>query len=133
MSLSISDEYNRILEESRKRGEVLTAASDADRRIHPRLAVQSADLWISSVPEFRMIDMSASGLALMANYPLQPGELVNISLGRTLSIEAEVVRCKLVESPTQYDHALFRINCKFAEEARGMELLIQVKRREHDE
>lgn len=132
MSLSLDEEYSRILEESRQRGEMLSSASDADRRIHPRLAVQSADLWISSVPEFSMVDMSASGLALMANYPLQPGELITISLGQSLSIQAEVVRCQLVESATQYDHALFRIQCKFAEETRGKELLVQVKRREHD-
>lgn len=132
MSHSLSEEYSRILEESRQRGEMLAEQADKERRIHPRLKVQSADLWISSVPEFSMIDMSASGLALMANYPLQPGEHITVSVGQALSIQAEVVRCQLVESATQYDHALFRIHCRFAEEASGMELLVEVKRREHD-
>ena len=131
MTQDISNEYARIVEESRQRGEMLAEKAEHNRRTHPRLAVQAADLWISSVPEFSMIDMSASGLALMANYPLQPGEQITVSLGQALSIQAEVMRCQLVESPTQYDHALFRIQCRFAEEVKGMELLVEVKRREH--
>lgn len=130
MSTNLQDEYARIVEESRQRGEVLSDESAKDRRTHPRLAVKSADLWISSVPEFSMVDMSASGVALMANYPLQPGEVVTLSLGSALTLEAEVVNCQLVESPTDYTDAVFRIQCRFAEEVRGMELLVEVKRRE---
>lgn len=131
MTNALQEEYARILEESRQRGEVVSDAGASERRTHPRLAVHSADLWVSSVPEFSMIDMSASGVALMANYPLQPGEVVTMALGSALSIEAEVVNCQLVESPTDYTDAVFRIQCRFAEEVQGMELLVQVKKREH--
>ena len=132
MSVSLHDEYARILEESRRRGEVVQDETTRERRTHPRLAVKSADIWISSVPEFSMIDMSASGVALMANYPLRPGEEVTMSLGTALSIQAVVVNCQLVESPTDYTDAVFRIQCRFAEEVKGMELLVQVKKREHE-
>lgn len=130
MNSSLQAEYARILEESRRRGEWAAEAEQQERRSHPRLAVKSADLWISSVPEFSMIDMSASGVALMANYPLQQGETVTLSLGHALTLEAEVVSCQLVESPTDYTDAVFRIQCRFAEEVRGMELLVEVKKRE---
>jgi hypothetical protein len=126
----LHEEYARILEESRRRGDVVSSGAESDRRIHPRLAVQSTDLWISSVPEFSLVDLSASGVALMANYPLQPDETITISLGTVLSIEASVVNCQLVESPTDYSDAVFRIQCRFTQELQGMELVVQVKRRE---
>ena len=130
MSTNLHEEYARILEESRKRGEVVSEQSDQERRVHPRLSVTSADIWISSVPEFSMVDLSASGVALMANYPLTPGEQITVSLGNSLSIEAEVVHCQLVESPTAYSDAVFRIQCRFAEELKGMELVVKVKQHE---
>ena len=131
MSVNLHQEYARILAESRKRGDVVPEQAGAERRSHPRLAVKSADVWISSVPEFSMVDLSVSGIALMANYPLPPGERLTVSLGTALSIEAEVVHCQLVESPTDYSDAVFRIQCRFAQEAEGMELVVQVKRREY--
>jgi hypothetical protein len=131
MNMDVHEEYARILEESRRRGDVVSEHAGQERRIHPRLAVTSADIWISSVPEFTMVDLSISGLALMANYPLKPGEQITISMGTALSIEAEVVKCQLVESPTDYSDAVFRIQCRFAEELKGMELVVQIKKREY--
>lgn len=131
MSTDLHTEYARILEESRKRGDVVSDKSAAERRTHPRLAVKAADIWISSVPEFSMVDLSASGVALMSNYPLKPGEIITVSLGHALAIEAEVVHCQLVESPTDYSDAVFRIQCRFAKENEGMELVVRVKEREY--
>ncbi len=128
---TVQEAYAQILEESRRRGEVLADASAKERRLHPRLAVNAADLWISSVPEYSMVDMSASGIAILANYPLKRGEVISLSLGRSIKIEAEVLHCQLVESATQWQDAMFRIHCKFAEEGEGMELLVEVKRRDH--
>jgi PilZ domain len=130
MSDELHTEYARIVEESRRRGDVVSEQAGSERRTHPRLAVKAADLWISSVPEFTMVDLSASGVALMANYPLKPGELVTVSLGTVLSLEAEVLHCQLVESPTDYSDAVFRIQCRFAQENEGMELVVKIKQRE---
>ena len=132
MNVSLQEEYARILEESRRRGDLMEEASGQERRTHPRLAVKAADIWISSVPEYSLVDLSISGLAIMANYPLQPGEVINMTLGTTLSMEAEVVNCVLVESPTDYSDAVFRIQCRFREELQGMELVVRVKRREFE-
>jgi hypothetical protein len=130
MSTDLHTEYARILEESRKRGDVVSEQSGEERRTHPRLAVKAADIWISSVPEFSMVDLSASGVALMSNYPLKPGEVITVSLGTALSIEAEVMHCQLVESPTDHSDAVFRIQCRFTQENEGMELVVRVKERE---
>ena len=130
MSNEIQEEYARIVEESRRRGDVMSEGPGSERRTHPRLAVKSADLWISSVPEFSMVDLSASGVALMSNYPLKPGEIVTMSLGTVLSLEAEVLHCQLGESPTDYSDAVFRIQCRFAQETEGMELVVKIKQRE---
>jgi hypothetical protein len=131
MSSELHEEYARILEESRRRGDLVAQSGASERRTHPRLSVKAADLWISSVPEFSVVDLSASGVALMANYPLKPGEVVTMSLGSAISIEAEVVHCQLVESPTDYSDAVFRIQCRFPEEVKGMQLVVQVKQHEY--
>ncbi len=130
-NVDLHQEYARILEESRRRGDLIEEKGGQDRRTHPRLAVKAADLWISSVPEYSMVDLSISGLAIMSNYPLQPGEVLTMTLGSALSMEAEVVNCQLVESPTDYSDAVFRIQCKFREELKGMELVVKVKAREY--
>ena len=131
MNVDLHQEYARILEESRRRGDVMEEQAGQERRTHPRLAVKAADLWISSVPEYSLVDLSISGLAIMSNYPLQPGEVLTMTLGTTLSMEAEVVNCHLVESPTDYSDAVFRIQCKFREELKGMELVVKIKEREY--
>lgn len=130
MNANLQEEYAHVLEESRRRGEVVSNGVADERRAHPRLTVKSADIWISSVPEFSMVDLSASGVALLANYPLKPGDQITVALGNVLMIEAEVVECHLIESPTQYSDAVFRLQCRFAEETKGMELVVKIKERE---
>jgi PilZ domain len=129
--VDLHQEYAKILEEGRRRGDLLAEQEGKERRTHPRLAVKAADLWISSVPEYSLVDLSVSGLAIMANYPLDPGQVITMTLGTAMTLEAEVINCQLVESPTDYSDAVFRIQCRFEEELQGMELVVQVKKREY--
>jgi hypothetical protein len=124
----IEQEYEKILEEGRASGELADATAGTERRTHPRLKVHSADLWVSTIPEFSMVDMSLSGMAFLSNHPLAPGECINISLGKVMSVDVEVVNCRLEESATDYLDAQFRIQCKFSGEYEGMELLVNACR-----
>ena len=123
-------EYEALLARSREIGEASGFISDAERRTDPRFRVQTEDLWINSVPSFQVLDISISGIAIAASYPLRPGDQIDVVLGGDLKAQATVVGCRLVDSATQYYDAEFRINCRFAQPERGMELLVSAKRRE---
>lgn len=120
---NLEQEYERILENYRARGDLQPEAQQ-DKRKNPRLKVETSDLWIATVPEFSILDISISGLAIQSNHPLKEGEMIHISLDTILSTDAEVVRCVMIQSPSEYDDALFRIQCRFLEEYLGMKLLV---------
>lgn len=116
--------YERVLREHSQ--DITQETAAREQRSHPRLHVQSDDLWISAVPQFAMLDMSATGMAVESNHPLRVGERVQISLGQTLSLQARVVACTMVEAPDEYTDGTFRLQCQFLEDLRGMELLVRV-------
>jgi hypothetical protein len=118
-------EYQAILEQRRRKGEIEDEDKGADRRVHPRLKVNSMDLWLNAEAQLSVIDMSASGISFISNHPLKPGESINIALGKVLNVDAKVLACHLEESATEFLDAQFRIQCKFGEEASGMELLVR--------
>ncbi|MCZ6557304.1 MAG: PilZ domain-containing protein [SAR324 cluster bacterium] len=127
MAENIEEQYYRILEQSRINGEILDEPQGQERRNHPRLKVETDDLWINTIQQFSIIDMSLSGIAILSNHPLRPGELLQISMSDTLNADAEVVACKLEDASTEFLDAQFRIQCKFVEEYKGMELIVTIK------
>jgi hypothetical protein len=126
--MDVLAEYERVLQEQRERFMASQSLMGMEQRSHPRLKVESKDLWISTVPVFDLVDMSASGLAIRSNQPLKVGELIRISLGNTVSVEAEVVGCHMDMPPDEYTDGEFRIQCRFLEDLRGMEIFIRAIR-----
>ena len=120
----VERDYDRILEEARASGEIGTARGVSERRKNPRLEVHTLDLWLNTNVLIFPVNISRSGFAFEANYPFKIGEEIHISLGKTVSIHATVVSCKMVESPTEYNDAGFRIQCKFGEEYQGMTMVV---------
>ena len=96
-----------------------------NHRTHPRFRVKSDDLWIASVPDFTLLDMSASGMAIRSNYPLDKGQLIEVSLGDEIRTTATVVDCQLVSSADEWTDADFRISCHYTEDLRGKEILVK--------
>jgi hypothetical protein len=97
----------------------------SDQRIHPRFKVEPKDLAISNIAEFELVDMSASGIAIRSNAPMKPGELLHVSLGSAIAVDTEVIACKMEVAPDEYTDGEFRIQCRFVEDLRGMELLVK--------
>lgn len=119
-------QYEEILASSRRRGEI-SSTDINDKRRHPRMNVNASDMFISSVPEFSVLDMSLSGMAFLSNHPLAEGEIIHIALGSMLSVDAQILTCRLEEAPSEFLDAQFRINCEFLQDTRGMELLVSLK------
>lgn len=124
----IQEEYLKIIGEHQS--EILASIGDAgtEKREHPRLKVKSNDLWIDTVPEFQLVDLSASGMSIHSNYPLKRGEVIHVSLGTVISAEAEVVLSQMEQSPDEYTDGVFRIRLRFIEDLAGMTLLVKTVR-----
>ena len=121
----VEKDYNKIVEEARASGEIATAKGGAERRKNPRLKVNSPKLWLNTGVQVSPLDISRSGFSFEANYPFTTGEEIHTSLGKAVSINARVVSCKLVDSPTEYNDAGFRIQCVFADEYQGMTMVVK--------
>ena len=119
-----SDEYAQIVLESRRRGEVTELPPEEERREFPRLTISASDLWIDSVAQFTVVDMSPSGVALVCNHPIETGKVLNFTTEPDKDVEAEVVACELDESPTEHLDAQYRVHCKFRDKKMGMNLVV---------
>lgn len=126
--MNVREEYQRVLEEHQQELAAAGQLGGTDQRGHPRFKVDNADLWLSTVPEFAVADLSASGIAVISNHPVEAGTLLNLSLGKSLSVNTEVVACTMEYAPDEYTDGQFRIQCRFLEDLKGMELLVTVLR-----
>lgn len=124
--MDIRKAYERVLEEHQQEMVSSGILPGAEQRQYPRFKVDSPDLWISTVPEFAVADLSASGIAVISNHPVKVGTLLNLSLEKSLSLDTEVVACTMEYPPDEYTDAQFRIQCHFLEDVKGMELLVTV-------
>ena len=122
-----SYEFAQVLEQSRRRGEVTELSAGNERRKYPRLKIISDDLWIDSMAQFVVVDMSPSGVALNCNYPLQLGDVLRIALGPLQGADAKVIGCDLIDSPTEYLDAQYRVHCVFLNIKAGMKLVVKTK------
>ena len=122
-----SYEYAKVLEQSRMRGEVTEFCGSNERRKFPRIEIGSSDIWIESMTQYQVVNMSPSGVALNCNYPVRLGELLRFALGPLQGADAKVIACELVESPTEYLDAQYRVHCKFLNVKEGMKLVIKTK------
>ncbi len=98
-------------------------AAGSERRVLPRLKIATEDEWISTVPDFLVLDLSASGAGLSSTYPLKKGDTVTITSRDGTSVEATVVACRMKDPTTDYLSPEFRIGCKFASENDGQNFI----------
>ena len=124
--MNVREEYQRVLDDHSEEIAASGQSAENDQRQHPRFKVDNADLWLSTVPEFAVADLSASGIAVLSNHPVEAGTLLNLSLGKSLSVNTEVVACIMEYAPDEYTDGQFRIQCRFLEDLKGMELLVTV-------
>lgn len=130
---NIKQEYLATMEKCRLNNELEQQFDGGDRRKSSRVKCSTDDLWINSVPVFSAVDVSAGGISIIANYPLQKGEEIVLALGSKHSVKAHVVDCTLVDSPTQHTDATFFMRCEFDSEESGMQMLVTIKNDEYDE
>jgi len=118
-------EYHKIVQEHRERMQMGEMEQEQEKRVYPRLQVDPKSLWSESLPEAEVDNISATGVAIRANQPREIGELILVSLGNTLSVEAEVVGCRMTKPPDEYVDGEFMIQCRFLEDLKAIELVVK--------
>lgn len=124
---TLLDAYQHLVDECRRRGEVLDEPVGYDRRRHPRLRVRVNKLAQRISPWPLAIDISAAGMAFYTNEPADTGHHVRIALGDSLAAEADVLACQEVPLDLLRDPVRYRIRCRFADEDQGMRMLMAIK------
>ncbi len=115
--------FAQLLRLGRLHGKTKAWPREKERRAYQRLMVESVAVSIGEEPEFKVIDMSPAGVALLSNHPFPTGETLKLSLGVAGSTEARVIACTMDEPATDHLDAQFRIHCEFDDENAGMKLL----------
>lgn len=126
----LHQDYERILEEGRESGDLQDQSEEADRRRHPRIRVNPNDLPVDIDPWVFAIDISISGMAFYSDDPVPPGKMVTITFTDDLHAEAKVVNVQ-EEPPLGPDQPTrYRLQCEFADEEEGKQLLVRIKEME---
>ena len=122
---NLDDEYAQIVLTRRNRGEISEPPQGKERRSFPRLIVDTPDIWIDSVAQITVVDVSPSGAALMCNHPIELGTDLQIMSKQGKPVQVKVVACEIDESPTEFLDAQYRVHCKFQSPNAGMALVVE--------
>lgn len=115
-----------MLQEGLAKGDVAPLEDPSDRRQAPRFQVKSRKVWIKVQRQFRVVDLSIAGIAVVSDFPFEVGHTIHITLGKAFAVEATVRDCVPdPEGPTGTGG--YRISCRFEEESVGMQFLVMLR------
>jgi len=123
----LEQDYERVLDASRRKGEVHDEPPGSERRRHPRIRVNPGSLPAELDPWVFAIDVSISGMAFYADEPVEAGATVNIHLDEQVHAEVDVLACDAEQSDQPYLPVRYRLHCRFADEEAGKRLLVAIK------
>lgn len=128
--VNLVEAYQRLLEQCRKRGELLEEPTGEERRRYPRVRVRPNRLMRPLTPWRLAIDASPTGIAFYSDEPTDAGRSVRIALGDELAVDVDVMACQEVPLERLHDPARYRVRCRFADEEQGLRMLIAIKEME---
>ena len=119
-------EYDALLREGLENGEVEPLAHDDERRSQPRFQLKTQQIWIKVQRQFRVVDLSISGLAVLSDFPFQLGQTIHITLGKAFAVEAVVKDC-VPDAEGPAGQGGYRISCRFEDDAVGMQFVVMLR------
>jgi len=124
---SLEQEYQLILSECLAKGEVRVRTGAPEQREAPRFEIQKGQIAVRVEPTFKLVDISATGIAFLSELPFKPGQVLQLILKDTVAFQARVVACQLVETDIDYLEMRYRVQCRFGDSANGKQLLVLMK------
>ncbi|HKJ00236.1 MAG TPA: PilZ domain-containing protein [bacterium] len=116
--------YDRMVEDSRLRGQAEQGRTERERRREARILPDAALLDVEGDPWVYLINVSRQGLAFFADTPHKPGVVLPISLESGLTAQAKVVDCRPEAGDPGALAGQFRICCEFNDAEEGLRFFV---------
>ena len=118
-------EYESRLRTDRK-DELIEFPESVDRRKLPRLVLEPGkNVWlIADTFPISVLNISAGGIAFFSERNYHPGDTVNLSVARTLAIEAVVLSCEMVRTDSVFMEYRYRVRAKYAPGVSGFKMFV---------
>ena len=126
----LEQEYQLLLSEGLAKGEIRLRASALEHREAPRFAMRQSRIAVRVEPDYRLVDLSATGIAFYSDRPFRVGQVLQLILKDTVAFQARVVGCELVETDIDYLEMSYRVQCTFGDSSNGKQLLVLIKEME---
>ncbi|MEE8434204.1 MAG: PilZ domain-containing protein [bacterium] len=127
----LEDSYQNLLRKSQLSGEAEAQREESERRQHPRIHVDAADIQVDTDSWIFVINLSVSGIAFYSDSEFTLGQQVTISTETGASVKAKVIEAH----PEGGDDATslvgqYRVCCQFDDPTEGMAFLLGIKESE---
>ena len=106
--------------------EIMEFPEPVDRRKLPRLVLEPGkNVWlIADTSPIPVLNISAGGIAFFSERNYHPGDTVNLSVARTLAIEAVVLSCEMVPTDSIFMEYQYRVRAKYASGVNGFKMFV---------
>ena len=126
----LEDSYQHLLLKSQMSGEAEAAREGRERREHPRIHVDAADIQVDTDSWIFVINLSVSGIAFYSDSEFTLGQQVTISRDTGDSVKAKVVEAHPEGEEATSLVGQYRVCCEFNDPADGMAFLLGIKESE---
>jgi hypothetical protein len=123
-------EYSELLKQSELRGEMEQALGGGERRQHPRVRAEAADIEVEGDPWVFLINVSSAGMAFYSENEFEAGKELNITLEDGSMAKANVISSTLEDEGAEWVMGQYRVSCIFPDEAQGKALVLKIKQNE---
>ncbi len=123
-------EYSELLKQSELRGEMEQALGGGERRQHPRVRAEAADIEVEGDPWVFLINVSSAGMAFYSENEFEVGKELNITLEDGSMAKAKVISSTLEDEGAEWVMGQYRVSCTFPDEAQGKALVLKIKQNE---
>lgn len=122
-----AEAYERFVHECRKAGQLQRLEGDLEKRIHPRFRMWSNIVWTTGDFQFRILDLSISGVAFDANQAFEPERRLVVRLSDLISVHAIVLESTPMDETPMFFSGRHRVRCRFEDTLEGLRFLVMVK------
>lgn len=123
----LENSYQNLLLKSQFSGEAEAQREGRERREHPRIHVDAADIQVDTDSWIFVINLSVSGIAFYADSEFTLGQQVTISLDTGDSVKAKVIEAHPEGEDAASLAGQYRVCCEFDDPAEGMSFLMGIK------
>jgi PilZ domain len=124
---NLDQEYRLLVEEGFAKGEIAIRTDGPDLRTEPRFRVHNGRIAVRVEPQFRLVDISAAGVAFLSDLGFRKGAVLHVILKEALAFQARVVDCQVVETDAAMLELRYRVQCRFDDLTNGKQFLVLMK------